>query len=169
MELKKYFILIILLNFTNFLYADTIKPANNLTAYDVIKIQLNALKNNNKPNKNSGIKQTWVFAHPKNKKITGPYERFQKMLLGDQYNVLINHESHKIKLITNSKDIKDSNAIYFSSKTTNATTIPRILSICESSKTTIHQETHTLHTENHYGRSHSCCLVCEAWPPLRPL
>ena len=104
MELKKYFILIILLNFTNFLYADTIKPANNLTAYDVIKIQLNALKNNNKPNKNSGIKQTWVFAHPKNKKITGPYERFQKMLLGDQYKVLLNHESHKIKLITNSKD-----------------------------------------------------------------
>ena len=104
MELKKYFILIILLNFTNFLYADIIKPAKNLTAYDVIKIQLNALKNNNKPNKNSGIKQTWVFAHPENKKITGPYERFQKMLLGNQYNVLINHESHKIKLIMNSKN-----------------------------------------------------------------
>ena len=104
MELKKYFILIIILNFTNFLYADIIKPAKNLTAYDVIKIQLNALKENNKPNKNSGIKQTWVFAHPENKKITGPYDRFQKMLLGDQYNVLINHESHKIKLIMNSKN-----------------------------------------------------------------
>ena len=104
MELKKYFIFIIILNFTNFLYADIIKPAKNLTAYDVIKIQLNALKENNKPNKNSGIKQTWMFAHPQNKKITGPYERFQKMLLGDQYNVLLNHESHKIKLIMNSKD-----------------------------------------------------------------
>ena len=104
MELKKYFILIIILNFTNFLYADIIKPAKNLTAYDVIKIQLNALKNNNKPNKNSGIKQTWVFAHPENKKITGPYERFQRMLLKDQYNILLNHESHKIKLIMNSKN-----------------------------------------------------------------
>ena len=104
MELKKYFILIILLNFTNFLYADIIKPTKNLTAYDVIKIQLNALKNNNKPNKNSGIKQTWVFAHPENKKITGPYERFQQMLLGAQYHVLINQESHKIKLIMNSKN-----------------------------------------------------------------
>jgi len=104
MELKKYLILIIILNFTNFLYADIIKPEKNLTAYDVIKIQLNALKNNNKPNKNSGIKQTWVFAHPENKKITGPYERFQKMLLGDQYNVLLNHESHKIKLIMKSKN-----------------------------------------------------------------
>ena len=104
MELKKYFIFIIILNFTNFLYADIIKPSKNLTAYDVIKIQLNALKKNNMPNKNSGIKQTWVFAHPENKKITGPYERFQKMLLGDQYKVLINHESHKIKLIINSKN-----------------------------------------------------------------
>jgi hypothetical protein len=104
MELKKYFILIIILNFTNFLYADIIQPAENLTAYDVIKIQLNALKKNNKPNKNSGIKQTWVFAHPENKKITGPYERFQRMLLKDQYNILLNHESHKIKLIMNSKN-----------------------------------------------------------------
>ena len=104
MELKKYFILIILLNFTNFLYADIIKPTKNLTAYDVIKIQLNALKKNDEPNKNSGIKQTWVFAHPENKKYTGPYERFEKMLLGDQYNILLNHESHKIKLIMNSKD-----------------------------------------------------------------
>jgi len=104
MELKKYIILIIILNFTNFLYADIIQPAENLTAHDVIKIQLNALKKNNKPNKNSGIKQTWVFAHPENKKITGPYERFQRMLLKDQYNILLNHESHKIKLIMNSKN-----------------------------------------------------------------
>ena len=104
MELKKYFILIIILNFTSYLCADIIKPYQKLTPYDVIKIQLNALKKNNQPNKNSGIEQTWEFAHPENKKITGPYERFQKMLLGDQYNVLLNHESHKIKLIMNSKD-----------------------------------------------------------------
>ena len=103
MELKKFFILIIILNFTNFLYADIIKPTKHLTAYDVIKIQLDALKKNNNPIKNSGIKQTWEFAHPENKKITGPYERFQKMLLGDQYKFLLNHESHKIKLIMKSQ------------------------------------------------------------------
>ena len=104
MELKKYFILIIILNFTNFLYADIIKPAENLTAYDVVKIQLTALKNNNKPSKNTGIKQTWIFAHPENKKYTGPYERFEKMLLGNQYNLLLNHDSHRIELIMKSKD-----------------------------------------------------------------
>ena len=92
------------MSFQNFLYADIIKPAENLTAYDVVKIQLKALKNNNKPTKNAGIKQTWIFAHPENKKFTGPYTRFEKMLLGEQYNFLLNHYSHKIELSMNSKN-----------------------------------------------------------------
>jgi hypothetical protein len=104
MELKKYFIIIILLNLTNILYADTIQPTNNLSAYDVVKIQLNALKNNNELKKNDGIKQTWIFAHPENKKFTGPYERFEKMILSNQYKILLNHVSHKINLITDSKN-----------------------------------------------------------------
>ena len=104
MELKKYLILITIISFTKSLSADIIKPAENLTAYDVVKIQLTALKNNNKPSKNTGIKQTWIFAHPENKKFTGPYKKFEKMILGNQYNFLLNHDSHKIKLIMKSKD-----------------------------------------------------------------
>jgi hypothetical protein len=100
MELKKYLILFVILSFAEFSHADVVKPSKNLTPYEVVKIQLTALKNNNKPQKNSGIKQTWIFAHPENKKHTGPYERFEKMLLGDQYNILLNHDSHKIELIT---------------------------------------------------------------------
>ena len=104
MELKKYLVFIIIFTFTEFLHAEIVMPSESLTAHDVVKIQLTALKNNNKPKKNSGIEQTWIFAHPENKKFTGPYERFEKMLLGNQYNVLLNHESHKIKLIMNSKN-----------------------------------------------------------------
>ena len=104
MELNKYIIIIILLNLTNFLYADIIQPAKNLTAYEVVKIQLTALKNNNKQSKNDGIKQTWIFAHPENKKYTGPYERFEKMIEGNQYKILLNHTSHKISLISNTED-----------------------------------------------------------------
>ena len=104
MELKKYIVIIVLINLTNFLYADIIQPSKDLTAYDVLKIQLTALKDNNKSSKNDGIKQTWIFAHPENKKFTGPYERFEKMILGNQYKILLNHESHKIKLILNSKE-----------------------------------------------------------------
>ena len=100
MELKKIFILFILILFNNSVYAELAKPNKTLNPYDVVKIQLEALKNNNKDD--NGIKQTWLFAHPDNKKITGPYERFRIMIYGEQYKFLLNHSSHKINLITNS-------------------------------------------------------------------
>ena len=100
MELKKIYIVFYFVFSFSILNADIIKPSKNLSAYDVVKIQLEALKKNNKDN--DGIKQTWLFAHPDNKKYTGPYERFKIMLLGEQYKFLINHSSHKINLLSNS-------------------------------------------------------------------
>ena len=100
MELKKIFFAIILFSIFSTSKAEIVKPAENLTAYDVIKIQLDALKKNN--DKNDGIKQTWLFAHPDNKKFTGPYDRFKDMMYGQQYKFLLNHSSHKIDLISNS-------------------------------------------------------------------
>tara|TARA_Y100000996_G_C22109824_1_gene473470 strand:- start:61 stop:516 length:456 start_codon:yes stop_codon:yes gene_type:complete len=118
MELKKIFFTIIFVITFNSLSAEMVKPSENLSAYDVIKIQLEALKKNDK--NNDGIKQTWIFAHPDNKKFTGPYERFKSMLLGQQYKILLNHSSHKIKLISNSPntfiygvEIMDSNKKLF--------------------------------------------------------
>jgi hypothetical protein len=100
MELKKIITFLMFLFYFGNLNADLIQPNEKLDPYDVVKIQLVALKNNNK--KDEGIRQTWVFAHPDNKKITGPYERFRIMIYGQQYKYLINHSSHKIKLLSNS-------------------------------------------------------------------
>ena len=100
MELKKIFFTVLFCYFASVANAEMINPNQKLLPYDVIKIQLEALKNNDK--EDNGIKQTWLFAHPKNKMITGPYERFRIMIYGQQYRHLINHSSHKIKLITNS-------------------------------------------------------------------
>ena len=100
MELKKILITITFILFSNSLNAVSVTPNEKLSPYDVVKIQLEALKNNNK--NDDGIKVTWLFAHPENKKVTGPYERFRVMINGQQYKYLINHSSHKIKLITNS-------------------------------------------------------------------
>ena len=63
--------------------ADLILPNTNYEAFDVVQIQLLALKNNDKIYKNSGIEQTWNFAHPNNKKITGPLDRFTLMIQGE--------------------------------------------------------------------------------------
>ena len=71
MELKKLLITIFFVCLISSAKAEMIKPAENLSAYDVIKIQLDALKNND--DNDTGIKQTWLFAHPENKKMTGPY------------------------------------------------------------------------------------------------
>ena len=102
MELKKFLILFILILFNNSVYAELAEPNKTLNPYDVVKIQLEALKNNNE--NDNGIKQTWLFAHPDNKKITGPYERFRIMIYGQQYKFLLNHSSHKIKLIADSSN-----------------------------------------------------------------
>ena len=100
MELKKISIVLIVILFSSQVKAELVKPNTKLDPYDVIKIQLEALKNNDSQDK--GIKQTWLFAHPDNKKVTGPFDRFRIMIYGQQYRHLINHSSHKIKLITNS-------------------------------------------------------------------
>ena len=60
--------------------ADVIKPNNGIEPYQVVKIQLRSLKKNDDPFKNAGIEQTWEFAHPNNKKFTGPLERFKTLL-----------------------------------------------------------------------------------------
>ena len=99
MELKKFLILFIFIFLTNSVYAELTEPNVRLQPYDVVKIQLEALKNNDE--KDNGIKQTWLFAHPENKKMTGPYPRFRIMLYDVHYRILLNHYSHKIDLIMN--------------------------------------------------------------------
>ena len=99
MELKKILFFFIIVLHSNNLNAELIKPSKNLDPYDVVKIQLEALKDNG--DNDEGIRQTWFFAHPDNKKVTGPYERFRIMIYGEQYRQLLNHASHKINLIMN--------------------------------------------------------------------
>ena len=81
--------------FTNISNADLIKPNSDLKPFDVLKIQLNSLKNNNKPYDDAGIEQTWEFAHPVNRASTGPLERFKQMIYSDSYKILISHEKNK--------------------------------------------------------------------------
>ena len=81
--------------FINISYADLVKPNSNLKPFDVLMIQLDSLKNNNIPYKDAGIEQTWEFAHPINKKFTGPLKRFKKMIYSDSYKILISHQNNK--------------------------------------------------------------------------
>ena len=76
------------------------KPNTSLTPFDIISIQLNSLQRNNIPFKDAGIEQVWEFAHPNNKKITGPLEKFKKMIYSEGYKMLIDHENSEITILS---------------------------------------------------------------------
>ena len=76
--------------------ADLIEPNNRIEPYQVVKIQLTGLMNNDAPNINSGIEQTWKFAHPTNKKYTGPLPKFISLLNSESYKMLLNHMESEI-------------------------------------------------------------------------
>ena len=76
--------------------AEILKPNRNINPKEVVKIQLTGLQKNDLKFKDSGIEQTWNFAHPNNKKVTGPLSNFKRMIKGDAYQMMINHLSHTI-------------------------------------------------------------------------
>ena len=69
-------LLILFILSSNITHAEIVKPNNGIEPYQVIKIQLRGLMENDNPKMDSGIEQTWEFAHPENQKYTGPLENF---------------------------------------------------------------------------------------------
>ena len=87
-------------------YSPTLtKPNISLKPFDVISIQLDSLQRNNIPFKDAGIEQVWEFAHPNNKKITGPLEKFKKMIYSKSYQMLIEHENSEITILSENESI----------------------------------------------------------------
>ena len=92
----KFEIALILLIFTSISKADLLKPNKDILPSEVVKIQLIGLQNNDSDFKDGGIEQTWNFAHPNNKRVTGPLSNFKMMIKSDSYGMMINHLSHTI-------------------------------------------------------------------------
>ena len=99
--------------------AEILKPNSNIKPSEVVKIQLLGLQKNNDVYEDSGIEQTWNFAHPNNKKATGPLDKFKTMIKSNNYQMMINHLSHTITQIRGGDNwvqfeviILDKNKIY---------------------------------------------------------
>ena len=84
------------------LKADLVNPSSLIKPKEVIQIQLTGLMKNDSYFKDSGIEQTWNFAHPENKKNTGPLTNFKMMIKGNSYQMLLNHLSHTITQVGSS-------------------------------------------------------------------
>ena len=111
--------LIILLLSISFSSAELLNPDSTIGPKEVVKIQLSGLQKNDFEYKDSGIEQTWNFAHPNNKKVTGPLGKFKRMIKGASYQMMINHLSHTITEVGSSDKraqfeviILDKNKIY---------------------------------------------------------
>ena len=113
---KILFLFLMTLSFSN---AELLSPNNTISPKEVVKIQLSGLQQNDLEYKDSGIEQTWKFAHPKNKRVTGPLSNFKMMIKSDSYEMMINHLSHTITELGSSDKwaqfeviILDKNKIY---------------------------------------------------------
>ena len=102
----KYLLIISLsLFFLNFnkVYSDVL-PNDIFSSAEVIELQMTSLQTNSKIN-NSGIYQCWLFAHPENKKYTGPFTNFKSMISHTSYNILLNSLKFKTKLLSKNEKI----------------------------------------------------------------
>jgi len=87
----------------NKVYSDVL-PNDIFSSAEVVELQMTSLQTNSKIN-NLGIYQCWLFAHPENKKYTGPFTNFKSMISDTSYNVLLNSLKFKTKLLSKNKKI----------------------------------------------------------------
>jgi hypothetical protein len=80
---------------------DVRTPDPALSPAEVVEIQLTALQANDAPQTDAGIAETWAFAHPGNKRMTGP---LAQMIKGPLYRILLNHRSHEVKEVSRTDD-----------------------------------------------------------------
>ena len=59
---------------------------------DVVRIQVQALANNDTPYRNAGIEVAFRFASPANKRFTGPLRRFIRLLYNPTYRPFLHHK-----------------------------------------------------------------------------
>ena len=112
-------VLILLLTTISISKAELLNPNSTIAPKEVVKIQLSGLQQNDLEYKDSGIEQTWNFAHPSNKKVTGPLNNFKRMIKSASYQMMIDHLSHTITEVGGSNKsvqfeviILDKNKIY---------------------------------------------------------
>ena len=79
--------------------AELLAPDPALSPAEVVMIQLEALRAN-EAGSDAGIAQTFAFAHPDNKRLTGPLPRFARMMKGPQYRMLLNHRAHEVREVS---------------------------------------------------------------------
>ena len=98
-----FIILLTILTLITFKAKSDVLPNDIFSSIEVVELQMSSLQTNTK-NNNSGIYQCWLFAHPENKKYTGPFNNFKRMISDTSYKILLNSTKFKVKLLKENKN-----------------------------------------------------------------
>ena len=90
--------------FNNNKALSNVLPNDIFSAIEVVELQMTSLQTNSKIN-NEGIYQCWLFAHPENKKYTGPFSNFKRMIADTSYKILLNSIKFKTELVSKSDKV----------------------------------------------------------------
>ncbi len=69
-------------------------PSPDLLPHEVVTLQVKALQRNNE--RDNGIEITFNFASPDNKAVTGPLNRFKKLVRNPLYEPMLNFRSYRL-------------------------------------------------------------------------
>ena len=91
MQVKKYLVLLILFSCSSSVSEniETVTVVDFIESDIILTEILESYQNFSNSPENS-LDTIWEYAHPDNKKITGPKENFRNMLLSEPYNSILN-------------------------------------------------------------------------------
>ena len=72
------------------------KPNPQLTPDQVVRIQVDALRKNDSPEKDAGIRIAYAFSSPANRANIGPFERFREIVHNPVYSPMVNHRMNRL-------------------------------------------------------------------------
>jgi hypothetical protein len=81
------------------------EPSPKLSPREVVEAQLAALRSNDEPVPDAGIRTAFRFASPENRRSTGPVERFIAMVRNPLYAPLLNHRTAHLSDTTEKDDL----------------------------------------------------------------
>jgi len=64
-------------------------PTPDLGPDEVVRTQLDALEHNDDPEPDAGVKTAYNFASPANRRATGPFDRFRRMVHNRRYRPMV--------------------------------------------------------------------------------
>ena len=103
MQVKKYFVFLILLccssNFSNENTQISVIEA------DVVLTEILESYKNFSESPQNAVDTIWDNAHPSNREITGPKDRFERMLLSEPYNSILDLKEYSFTKTVESEDL----------------------------------------------------------------